>query len=389
MYNSSNNLTLPKIPSFNGYNLFKSVFFLVVFFISILGNTHTIFFTLKLQKRSKLSYRSLYRMIMQLAFADILVCLFFVLTQAIWNIFVSWRGGSFLCKLMKMGQAFSIYLSTYIMSLVSLDRAIAICKPIHHLHSWNRNIKIIIICLWIYSFLLAIPQVLLFDAYRGPWKTVTFYQCTTSDNLNILQMYVYPLVYCVLILLIPIGILVTCYTVIIHTINVRSKEYEEHNSVTILFHQPKSDDCEHLTNQFPFYDDAKHSGSNNDNETIVINRISENSNNFQKLLSHKKQQLMSRAKIKTYRMSAIIISCFLLCWLPYWVYYVLITLKNARLIKFTLGKNIWISVFIQSLASLNSAFNPIIYGFFNRNFFLFFMRKNFGGQKNRRKMQFQ
>ena len=166
MNKSLGNETYPEIPRFNGYNLFKSIYLLIVFIVSIFGNTHTILFTRKLQQRSKLSYRSLHRMIMQLAIADILVGIFFVLSQAIWNMFVSWKGGRFLCKFMKMGQAFSIYLSTYIMSLVSLDRAISICEPILHLHNWNRNITTIILCLWIYSFLLSIPQVKLFLSYH-------------------------------------------------------------------------------------------------------------------------------------------------------------------------------------------------------------------------------
>lgn len=169
----------------------------------------------------------------------------------------------------------------------------------------------------------------------------------------------------------------------------------EHNSVTILFQSPNSLNelrpgcCNISSSKCQSMDDTHKSSSNHDNEAIVINPTLENSKHFQKLLSYKKQQLMSRARIKTYRMSAIIILFFIICWLPYWIYYVLVTLKMAGLIEFTLRKHIWIFVFIQSLASLNSAFNPIIYGLLNRNFFRFLMRKKANRHERRRQLQFQ
>merc|ERR1712179_316930 len=70
--------------------------------------------------------------------------------------------------------------------------------------------------------------------------------------------------------------------------------------------------------------------------------------------------LIPKAKVKTVKMTFVIIFVFILCWSPYMVFDLLQVYQ------------IWImnqatATFIQSLAHLNSAANPLIYCLFSTN----------------------
>ena len=154
------NATLP-LPKLNGYNLFKAIFFYSSFSISIIGNLNTICFILKLYKRSKNSYILLHKSLLQLALADINVAIFLVLNDAIMNTVISWHGGRWMCKFIKLWQAFSLCLSTYVVVFISVDRVVAIGFPLMHNKCWKRNFNIIIFIICISTFVLSLPQVVI------------------------------------------------------------------------------------------------------------------------------------------------------------------------------------------------------------------------------------
>merc|ERR1719480_415452 len=73
--------------------------------------------------------------------------------------------------------------------------------------------------------------------------------------------------------------------------------------------------------------------------------------------------LIPKAKVKTIKMTFVIISVFVLCWSPYIVFDLL---QVFGLIPNT-PTSIAVATFIQSLAPLNSAANPMIYCLFSAN----------------------
>lgn len=71
--------------------------------------------------------------------------------------------------------------------------------------------------------------------------------------------------------------------------------------------------------------------------------------------------IIPKAKVKTVKMTIVIVIVFVLCWSPYIVFDLLQVFGQIP----NTQTNIAIATFIQSLAPLNSAANPLIYCLFS------------------------
>lgn len=74
--------------------------------------------------------------------------------------------------------------------------------------------------------------------------------------------------------------------------------------------------------------------------------------------------IIPKAKVKTVKMTIVIVIVFVLCWSPYIVFDLLQVFEQIPRTQ----TNIAIATFIQSLAPLNSAANPLIYCLFSTHF---------------------
>ncbi|KAK3782025.1 hypothetical protein RRG08_027199 [Elysia crispata] len=88
--------------------------------------------------------------------------------------------------------------------------------------------------------------------------------------------------------------------------------------------------------------------------------------------------VIPRAKMKTIKMTLVIVLVFIICWSPYFVYDLLYVYGYIPVSQNTAA----LSTFIQSLAPLNSAANPIIYACFNTNMCLDLFRCRFSKRRN-------
>ncbi|GIY31311.1 cardioacceleratory peptide receptor [Caerostris darwini] len=98
------------------------------------------------------------------------------------------------------------------------------------------------------------------------------------------------------------------------------------------------------------------------------NKSSSNSDNEADRKRASSRGIIPRAKIKTVKMTLVIVFVFILCWSPYFVYDLLQVYGQIPESQTSFA----VSTFIQSLAPLNSAANPMIYCLFSthicRNF---------------------
>lgn len=75
--------------------------------------------------------------------------------------------------------------------------------------------------------------------------------------------------------------------------------------------------------------------------------------------------LIPRAKVKTVKMTVVIVIVFIVCWSPYIIFDLLQVFDQIPHTQ----TNIAIATLMQSLAPLNSAANPLIYCLFSAQFF--------------------
>ncbi|XP_076372941.1 cardioacceleratory peptide receptor-like [Tachypleus tridentatus] len=272
-------------------------FLWILFTMIVLGNGGVLI-TLMLSKnrKSRMNF-----FIMQLALADLLVGFIQVLTDIIWRTYVDFYGGNIVCKIVRYLQVLVMYSSTYVLVALSIDRYDAITRPMKFSGSWKRA-KMLIAMAWGISAVAASPAVFLNE------ESIIKGRIQCWIEMENWQWRIYMSLVAFSVLFLPAVVISGCYTVIVHTIWTKSK------SLTY----PKTGRSSRRTSS---------------------------------------RGIIPQAKIKTVKMTFVIVFVFILCWSPYFIYDLLQVFGYFSLNQ----TNIAVSTFIQSLAPLNSAANPIIY----------------------------
>uniref|UniRef100_A0A182VWK1 G-protein coupled receptors family 1 profile domain-containing protein n=1 Tax=Anopheles minimus TaxID=112268 RepID=A0A182VWK1_9DIPT len=128
--------------------------------VSLLGNFATMWNIQKNRKSRRVTrhnWSAIYSLIFHLSIADVLVTGFCLIGEAAWYYTVDWVAGNILCKLFKLCQMFSLYLSTYVLVLVGVDRWVAVKYPMKSLNTARRCHRFLFVA-YLLSFLLSIPQ---------------------------------------------------------------------------------------------------------------------------------------------------------------------------------------------------------------------------------------
>lgn len=160
-YNGTQLKCLEHAPMLTKSTIIRASVLTAMAILSFFGNVATII-SLKLGKRSRRrvrpSWTAIYSLIFQLSVADLLVTIFCIAGEAAWSFTVQWYAGNVMCKLFKFTQMFALYLSTFILVLIGVDRWLAVKYPMKSMATATRSGRLVIIA-WVLSFLLSIPQV--------------------------------------------------------------------------------------------------------------------------------------------------------------------------------------------------------------------------------------
>ncbi|CAG4943978.1 unnamed protein product [Parnassius apollo] len=177
----------------------------------------------------------------------------------------------------------------------------------------SRSSKLVTIA-WILSFLLSIPQAIIFRVARGPFVE-EFHQCVTHGfYTERWQEQTYTTLSFVFMFIMPLIILILTYISTVRTI-ARSKKVFKTETKT---HEKYS--------------------------TLDLNR----------------RRLIDRAKMKSLRMSIVIVAAFVIWWTPYYIMMIMFTFMNPDK---NLGEDLLSGIFFFGMS--NSLVNPIIYGAFH------------------------
>lgn len=271
----------------------------------------------------------MYYYLQHLCIGDLVCGLFNVFPQLIWDITYRFYGGNLLCKVVKFLQILGPYLSSYILVITAIDRYQAICHPLRNHSRTQRRSKIMISIAWILSLLLCCPQLYIFS-YREIPGLVNVYDCWATFPANGAKIYV--TWYAITVFFIPFIIMLTTHILICRKIfnNFhRKRESIDQNSRYDCNHNRKS------------YSDS--SAVTPRNTSVKIRRIQysmkQKTNKKQTEVRQKYRNSMpniaiasngvtvtprthslrsvSRAKIKTVKITIVIMLFYVLCSLPF------------------------------------------------------------------------
>ncbi|XP_062584899.1 cephalotocin receptor 1-like [Saccostrea cucullata] len=298
----------------------------VIFVLAVFGNA-TVLAVLLPRKKSRM-----YLFMMHLSLADLFVAFFNVLPQLIWDITYVFIGNDILCRFVKYLQIVVIYASSYVMLMSAIDRYIAICHPFFSHKIRSGRVHLMVFIAWSLSLILPVPQLFIFS-YKI--REDGQYDCwATFDPAWTLQLYITYFTFSVYV--VPMIILTFCYGRICFVVIKRSRRNEQ----LALSRRISSSSIYHDNTQYRNMQTVKFCVKV---ETCRPNGI-------------------SRAKIKTVRLTLAVVMCYFICWTPFFLFQLWAAYDPSAPYTSTAF------VIILLLASLNSCTNPWIYLAFSDGF---------------------
>ncbi|CAL8135425.1 unnamed protein product [Orchesella dallaii] len=310
----------------------------VILVIAIVGNS-----LMLIALRRQLNFRPMSRMyffMLNLSIADLFVAFGNILPQLAWDITFRFQGNDLLCRIVKFLQVFVLYVSTYILTSMAIDRYLVVC---HHTFSRNyysglKGPRILVAASYIFSFLLATPQVFIFSymdvpnnpGIRDCW--VTFIEPWGQ------KAYVTFFVVCAFIF--PLMVIGVSYGAICCKV--------------IRFRLPKEARVQKPQNKrrkTKYSFSSSSAGTRDEQETESVDEAPLRKASEERGALRRQ---ISQAKMKTLKLTLTVVICFFVCWAPFSITQLVIAYNPAK----NAGP---LQVIFLLLASLNSCTNPWIY----------------------------
>lgn len=215
----------------------------------------------------------MYYFMKHLSIADLVVAVFQILPQLIWDITFRFYGPDLLCRLVKYLQVVGMFASTYLLVLMSVDRCLAICQPLRGMN--KRKDRFCVIASWMLSLIFSTPQ-----AYIFSLKEVGngVYDCW-GDFVQPWGAKAYITWMSLTIYIFPVAILSVCYGLICFKIwqnfNLKTKKG-------------------HFLALTPMTSKGAHH----------LSRVSS-------------VRLISKAKMRTVKMTFVVVVVYIVCWTPF------------------------------------------------------------------------
>ncbi|XP_021454591.2 arg8-vasotocin receptor [Oncorhynchus mykiss] len=287
----------------------------ITFVVAVIGNVSVLLAMFNTKKKKS----RMHLFIRHLSIADLVVAFFQVLPQLCWKITFRFYGPDVLCRIVKHLQVMGMFASTYMMVMMTVDRYIAICHPLKTLQQPTQRSYIMIISTWMCSLVLSMPQYFIFSLSEIKNGSV-IYDCW-GHFIEPWGVKAYITWITVSIFVIPVFILMICYGFICHSIW-KNIKYKTRNT---------------------------HAGVASKNGLIGINSVSN-------------VTTISRAKLRTVKMTFVIVLVYIICWSPFFI----VQMWSVWDENFAWDESENTAVTLSALlASLNSCCNPWIYMIFS------------------------
>ncbi|XP_055460927.1 vasopressin V1b receptor [Psammomys obesus] len=298
------------------------------------GGNLTVLLTLGLQghKRSRM-----HLFVLHLALTDLGVALFQVLPQLLWDITYRFQGSDLLCRAVKYLQVLSMFASTYMLLAMTLDRYLAVCHPLRSLQQPSQSTYPLIAAPWLLAAILSLPQIFIFslrEVIQGSgvldcWADF-YFSWGPRAYITWTTMAIFVL---------PVAVLTACYSLICHEI---------YKNVKVKTQAGREERRGWRT--WDKYSSAAAAAAAAATATRGLpSRVSSIST-------------ISRAKIRTVKMTFVIVLAYIACWAPFFsvqmwsVWDENAPNEDSTNVAFTIS---------MLLGNLSSCCNPWIYMGFN------------------------
>uniref|UniRef100_UPI00398EBEF4 gonadotropin-releasing hormone II receptor-like n=1 Tax=Pristiophorus japonicus TaxID=55135 RepID=UPI00398EBEF4 len=295
------------VPAFTVAARLRVIVTFCFFILSMFSNTAVLLSVIKKRRKSHIRI-----LILSLTLADLMVTVLVMPLDAVWNITIQWYAGDAACRALNFLKLFAMYASALVLVVISIDRHSAILDPFSFTRASHRN-KVLLSMAWIASMLLAAPQLFIFQVRNV--HGMNFTQCVTYGSFTehwhetFYNMFTFITLYVT-----PLTVMLICYTRILWEISKQMKENRGERSEATL--------------------------SRMQNDYIL------------------------KARMKTLKMTIVIVVSFIICWTPYyllglWYWFKPDILKNVPE---------YVNHILFLFALLHTCSDPVIYGFYTPSF---------------------
>ncbi|PIO22559.1 Gonadotropin-releasing hormone II receptor [Aquarana catesbeiana] len=298
------------LPTFSTAAKIRVAITCVLFISSACFNMATLWtITYKYRKKSHIRI-----LIINLVAADLLITFVVMPLDAVWNVTIQWYAGDVACRILMFLKLVAMYSSAFVTVVISLDRHAAILNPLGIGDAKKKN-KAMLSVAWTLSLLLATPQLFVFHTVSRS-QPVHFVQCATvgSFKAHWLETLYNMFTFCCLFLL-PLLIMVFCYGRILVEISRKMKKAE----------------------------------------------VSSREVNLRRSYNN-----IPRARMRTFKMSLVIVLTFIVCWTPYYLLGIWYWFSPEMLTSRKVPPSLSHILFLFGL--FNTCLDPIIYGLFTIHF---------------------
>ncbi|XP_042252031.1 chemokine-like receptor 1 [Thunnus maccoyii] len=204
-------------------DIMSAVIYSLAFILGVLGNGVVIWVTgFKMKKTVNTVW------ILNLAVADFLFTAFLPFSVIYTALDFHWPFGKFMCKLDNTVRFLNIFVSVYILVVISVDRCVSVVWPVWaQNHRSVRKASCVSLGVWVLGLILNFPR-LIFRDTESSYDNERIINCydnyafsddyeTPSENqLGLLRFKAMTIIRFLLFFAVPFTIIVSCYAVIIH-----------------------------------------------------------------------------------------------------------------------------------------------------------------------------
>ncbi|XP_014207204.1 octopamine receptor beta-2R-like isoform X1 [Copidosoma floridanum] len=289
--------------------------------------------------------------VVSLALADMLVAMFAMTFNASVQIMGRWLFGYFMCD---VWNSLDVYFSTSSilhLMFISVDRYYAIVKPLSYPTSITKRVALfMLLACWIS------PAIISFVPIFNGWYTTEEndqFRHAHPDECMFRVNKGYAILSSSISFWIPCTIMTLTYYSIFREANQQEKQMHARMGTAILLsHRPSRDNVNGEIN----------SGGGS-SKTLTLNEVSGAAEHLHTPTKDKNIMKMKREH-KAARTLGIIMGTFIACWLPFFIWYLTTSLCGPNICP---CPDIVVSLLFW-IGYTNSALNPLIYAYFNRDF---------------------